>query len=167
MHNVPGGDVVQVVGNGGDFFMQLESLLLVLVKCLVLLMQLEGGLYLEASENLLVVGIESVCYMLLGVVGAVLLVYVCGLQAIVCVVKSVALCRMYPGHFVEGLDAVSLLLVGLVVSSQKDFSVFVPVGYLGASTHSGGMSAFEFEVLDKGFLHGSCNQIPLSIGVFL
>ena len=40
MHYIFGGDVVQVLSNGGDFLMELESLLLVLVKGLVLLMQL-------------------------------------------------------------------------------------------------------------------------------
>ena len=65
--------------------------------------------------------------MLLGVVSTVVLVYVCGLHARVYVVKSVALCCMYPGSLVEGLDDVGLLLVGLVVYSSEDLSAFIPV----------------------------------------
>ena len=120
MHYVLGGNVVQALGDGGDLFVQLESLLLILIKRLGLLMQLEGNLCLEASANLLVVGIESVCYMLRGLVGAILLVYARGLYAIMYVGKSVALCRMYTGNFVEGLDDVGLLLVGLLVCSLED-----------------------------------------------
>ena len=74
---------------------------------------------------------------------------------------------MYPGNLVEGLDDVGLPLVCLVVRSSEYLSVFISVRYLGSSTHSGGMSSFEFEVLDDGFFHGGCDQIPSSIGVFL
>ena len=156
-----------MLGDGGDLFVQLESLLLVLIKCLGLLIELEGILYLEASENLLVVGTERACYALLGLVGVILLVDVRDLHAIMYVVKSVAGRRMYTGNFVEGFDAVGILLVGLLVCSLEDFSVFVPVRYLGASTHSGGLPGFDFEVLSDGFLNSSCDQIPLSIGVFV